>query len=1351
LIDTGSEVTTITESYYHQHLKSKILDSSWIRLGASNGIEIHTVGILITDIELQGTTIKDVHILIVKDPVHTETHQRKQLVPGVLGCNVIYPLCKTDPKDKVHFTNELKEQLMKFEVMATMTEQITTAIQKKNTDILGMVKIANKPILIPADSEVNLVGSTRHLPNDFVVLVEPTDVSLPAGLLICPSLSSVRNGKVHFKVLNCTSHDITLTRPTRIAKISYCEVMTPDIDVQVNQNGVAIIEVVNSDLHPMDQSWSNLPFKVNMGKIEMTPEENDTLRNLFHEFSDVFSLHSNDLGFTDTVMHHISTTDNVPIRQPDRRIPPQLVPKVKKILNDWLSTGVISESSSPFASQMVLVKKKSGEIRICIDFRQLNNKTVKDAFPLPRIEECIDYMKGAKYFCSLDLTQGYMQVQLHDEDKHKTAFRALGALYEFNRLPFGLCNSPATFSRLMGTCFSSMFRKGLVTYLDDMMIYGSSISDVTKKLKDVFTVLRLHGLKVKPEKCTFFNKKVSFLGHTVSADGIETDPKKIQAISQYPKPTTFKELRQFIGMSSYFRKFIKGFAQIAGPLHDVLSTGGKHKKVDKSQFLKRWNSDCDDAFETLKAKLVSTTVLGFPDFEQPFYLEIDASLQGYGAILSQKQQGKTVVIAYASRRLKLSERTIKDYSSMKLEFQALHWAVTQKLKDYLYGSRFIIKTDNHPLSKIKTAKKTAADMGKLADLADFDFDIEYRSGVSNKAADALSRNPVVSTSEEDEASEKTQNISTSEELQMHLCMEENVEPIPDDLLVSILQESQKMSIHINETSLTSIPEVSTCDMIQLQKDDPAIGEIRKMLDQPKPRFHKYKHKSFLVKRLLSNWHQLQIINDILYREINDDGELRKVIVLPQALTNTVLKQVHDNMGHQGEERTGQLARKRCYWPTMHKDVKLFCQNCKRCTLAKEKIPKVKTLMAHLTASRPLEIVAIDFTLLEKSSSGIENVLVMSDVFTKYSIAVPTKDQTAKTVAKILQREWFNKLGVPSKIHSDLGRSFENKIIQALCKIYGTKKTRTTGYHPQGNSQVERFNRTLHNLLRTLQNEEKKNWPNHIHELVFAYNCSPNSSTGYSPFFLFFGREPRLPIDNLLVEVDVGNQNKDDWVTQHQKRMKEAMSRAYDMIKRKAHLRKQRHDKSVVVKVLPIGAKVYLRNRVKGRNKIQDVWHSEVYRIIGQVEADSSAFYVERISDKKVKTVNRIDLLECDSDSDELPSPKRKQQVGHFNLNRRQSETESSSEGEIITIERIPNLEESDDSHRRKTRRKNAGKHSNPHNLPKSVLTNEQHFLPTRQSTEYADYSQAILNLGQNLTRDLGKLLQESYIQSLSPK
>ena len=688
---------------------------------------------------------------------------------------------------------------------------------------------------------------------------------------------------------------------------------------------------------------------------------------------------------------------------------------------------------------------------------------------------------------------------------------------------------------------------------------------------------------------------------------------------------------------------------------------------------------------------------------------------------------------------------------MKLEFQALHWAVTQKFKDYLYGSRAIIKTDNHPLSRIRVAKKTAADMGKLAELADYNFDIEYRSGASNKAADALSRNPMDSSSDEDDITHKSKNISTSEELQLHVCVEQHVQQIPEDLLVSIIEESQTFSCHINETSLTYIPDMNMDDLVKLQKDDPAIGKIRDMLPQPRPKYHKYKNESRAVKHMLSKWEQLEIIKDVLYREITDEGETRKVVVLPQSLTSTILKQVHDNMGHQGVERTRQLVRKRCYWPTLYRDVETYCHTCKRCTLAKEKIPKVKTLMGHLIASKPLEILAIDFTLLEKSSSGFENVLVMSDVFTKYSIAVPTKDQTAKTVAKILQREWFNKLGVPTRIHSDQGKSFENKIIQALCKIYGIKKTKTTAYHPEGNSQVERYNRTLHNLLRTLQNDQKKNWPDFIQELVFAYNCSPNSSTSYSPFFLFFGREPRLPIDSLLGEVDTGNQNTDDWVIKHQRRMTDAMNRAYDMIKRKAKQCKQRHDKSVVIKDLKVGSRVYVRNRVKGRNKIQDTWNSEIHRVTGHVEPGSSAVFVERLRDGKVKAINRVDLLECESDSDEAQNVTTNNTV---KILPKVTSDDSSSEGDIITIERFPNPDEPDEPDeqpRRKSKRHTAGKHSNPHRLPKSALSEEQHRdrVPASHSTGYTEYSQAILNLGQNLSRDLGKLLQESYIKSLS--
>lgn len=1290
LVDSGSEVTTITESYYEKHLKVTLLDSSWIRLGASNGLEIPTVGILILNLTLQGMVISDVHILVVKDPVHQGTYETKQQVPGVLGCNVLELLYNSKSPEIDRLSSELKTELKKYEIQLALSEKLTAEIRKGDSDIIGMVKTLSEPMVIPAESEVSLTGITRQLPKDFMVLVEPVAFA-PAGLIVYPTLSKVRNGKVQFKAFNCSSSDIVLKKPTRIGKISICDVMTSEVDIKLNDQGEAIIETISNS--PTNLSWKDLPFKAKLGEdIDLTQKEDLELRKLFHDYVDVFSRDANDIGFTDKVSHRIVTTDDIPIKHPDRRIPPNLIPEVKKVLNDWLVTGVIKESSSPFASQMVFVRKKSGEVRICVDYRQLNNKTRKDAFPLPKIEECIDALKGAKYFCSLDLTQGYLQVKVHEDDQHKTAFRALGELYEFNRLPFGLCNSPATFSRLMGACFRSMHGEGVITYLDDIMVYGCSIVDVVSKLRQVFGKLRLHGLKLKPEKCTFFNNKVSFLGHTISADGVETDSRKITTINDYPRPTTPKQLRQFLGMCSYFRRFIQGFAQIAGPLHDILCTGKKRKKGNDKYFCERWNEYCDVAFEQLKSKLASAPLLMYPDFDQPFILEIDASLHGFGAILSQKQNGKTVVIAYASRRLRVSEKTIKGYSSMKLEFLGLHWAVTHKFKDYLYGSKFTIKTDNHPLSRIKTAKRTVADASKLAELADYDFDIEYRSGVSNKAADALSRNPA------DDDDYEIESITTSEELLLHICSEQSSEVLPGTLIKGILESPSRVDINIDELALTSIPDISIDDLIRLQEDDPAISKVLKMVGTDVR--SSCKNQSSVVKKLLSKWYQLKIVNKLLFREIMDNGEVKRVIVLPVALVSTVLKQVHDYMGHQGIERTMLLTRQRCYWPTLNKDVEQYCLNCKRCTLSKEKMPKIKTRMGHLTASRPLEVVAIDFTLLEKSSSGHENVLVMSDVFTKYSIAVPTKDQTASTVARILQSEWFNKLGIPSRIHSDQGKSFENKIVKALCKLYETKKTKTTPYHPQGNSQVERFNRTLHNLLRTLEQEQKNNWSKHIQELVFSYNCTPHSSTGFSPYFLFFGREPRLPLDNLLGEADPESVCMDEWVAQHRQRMLCAMTRAYKMTQRKAKQRKERHDKSVNAKDMNEGTKVILRNRVKGRNKIQDVWNSTSYVVRGKM-GNSSAYVVEHCGNGSVKVVNRLDLLEFDQDSDDSLDS-----IHHGSGS--DSDSSDSSVGEVITIEResFTDIGDLNNVPIRRSRRDNAGQHSNINNLPRSTLVDQ---------------------------------------------
>lgn len=494
-----------------------------------------------------------------------------------------------------------------------------------------------------------------------------------------------------------------------------------------------------------------------------------------------------------------------------------------------------------------------------------------------------------------------------------------------------------------------------------------------------------------------------------------------------------------------------------------------------------------------------------------------------------------------------------------------------------------------------------------SELANF-YVIKYRPGKSNGNADALSRQYLPAPITAD-------NLAPGTRLPQ--AMQGVSNPVPE----------------VIQNTISVFPSHSVTDLHALQAADSAIHDFlvfwtRKRAPDAAERRALSKPALALVKQ----WDRIVEQDGVLYRKVFEpDGDEVLQLVLPSSLKNQVLHQLHNEHGHQGVDRTTSLVWQRCYWPGMHQEVKRWCQECERCQVAKDTQPTTRTFMGHLLAACPNQILAVDFTLLEPSKNGMENVLVMTDVFSKYTLAIPTKDQRATTVATALVNEWFCKFGVPSRIHSDQGRNFESDLIQQLCNLYGIKKTRTTPYHPEGNGQCERFNRTLHDLLRTLPTTKKTDWSSYLPQVVFSYNTTVHQSTGESPFFLMFGQDPLLPVDFLLGRAPVPVVGStQDWIVEHQTRLRLAFEGATEHLQAAASRRKTRYDEKVKDSSLQVGQLVYLKDvGVRGRHKIQDVWSSVLYEVVKAPQRDGSVYTIAPVDDSsKVKHVHRTLLKTC---------------------------------------------------------------------------------------------------------------------------
>ena len=578
-------------------------------------------------------------------------------------------------------------------------------------------------IEIPPDCEIIVKGRPIDMfDKDGVGILEASEaLATRYGLMVAKALVCPKMGSVPLRIMNILDKPCFLRKNTVTATYEPVETETFER-----------VSSLSAEKSCTEDSTSHIEDLISRSSANLNEPQKKKMTTLLHEYKDQFSRSSHDLGSSGLAEHTIRTIPNCkPVYQRPYRIPLAKQEFARKEIDLMAEKGLIEPSCSPWSSPVVLVPKRDGTTRFCIDYRKLNEVTIPDKHPLPNPEDTLGALGGSKWFSTVDLKSGFHQILIKESDRPLTAFSIPGSgLWQFRVLPFGLVNSGSVFERLMERIFDRLTYKFLLIYLDDIIVYSKTFDAHIENLREVFQRLKEANLKLNPKKCNLFCKKVSFLGHQVSEEGISTDPEKIQTIKEWPQPRNVKEVRQFVGLASYYRKFIRSFATICKPLH---------KLTEKDQLFV-WTPEAQTAFDTIKTLLTTAPVLSYVDPSgQGFVLDADASNVGIGSILHQLQDGEEKVIGYFSRCLTRAERK---YCTTRKELLAVVASV-KHFHHYLYGQEFVIRSDHGSLRWILNFRNTGE--GQLArfleTLSAYSFQLQHRAGRLHLNADTMSRRP----------------------------------------------------------------------------------------------------------------------------------------------------------------------------------------------------------------------------------------------------------------------------------------------------------------------------------------------------------------------------------------------------------------------------------------------------------------------------------------------------------------------------------------------------------------------------------------------------------------------------------
>lgn len=1125
-------------------------------------------------------------------------------------------------------------------------------LRTKTTTLPIVQRITNHVVEIAPRSEQRVQLPTDLYSGDAILKFQQfcEGIRMPAAIVRC------ENGYATTIIQNTleTRMIMKVTAPFKVEEFNNRNVVKVNCYNDVEMKDMEVDDILEKNLTRL--------------RLEhMNHEERKHISELCKEYKDIFYCDQLPLSFTSQVKHFIRTKNEDPIYVKPYRQPPVQTQEIKTQVEKLLKNNVIQESHSPWNAPVHLVPKKmdaSGEVkfRMVIDYRRLNDITTDDKYPLPNITDLFDKLGKSKYFTTLDLANGYHQIEINETDRQKTAFSTEAGHYEFLRMPFGLKTAPATFQRAMDNVLRGLQGLHCLVYMDDIIIYSTSMQEHIKDLRSIFDRLRKANLKVQLDKSEFLRKEVLYLGHTITNEGLKPNDDKIRAVLNYPMPETVTEIKSFLGLIGYYRRFIKDFAKITKPLTNCLKK--RNKIIIDQKYM--------DAFNQCKELLTHAPILQYPDPTKPYLLTTDASAVAIGAVLSQGTVGTDKPIAYASRTLSETEMR---YSTIERELLAVMWAV-KHFRPYLYGNKFTIYTDHRPLAWLDSLKEPNSKLTRWRlRLLEYDFDTKYKTGKQNTNADALSRIKVNALDNDSSDGSMEVNVDEKEQrLQKHIkdltrqitdlgkninknedppietielsdtsdtetvCntseLEHNKYPLPPlssstEGTVHSGEDLESRGIPILNEAVDTKPNqilVFTWFRKEIQVKN-IIREKQKIIEVFLPINDEDLAKQFLKEYVKPKTKYFIYFEDSQHRKVFNsviiklfkEGMVdfyecteRVIFVEDENEQKAIVLQHHEGKTcHRGIKETMVRIKRNYFWHNMQDITSAVINACEACQKMKyDRKPIKPRIELTQTQSAPFQEIFIDIFLIEN-----RYYLTIVDAFSKLGQALEIENKSTPEVVRALIK-FFSMYGVPNKISSDPGSEFNNDLMKEFASMYKIQLHICTPNNPNSTSIVERFHSTLIEIYRLAKYDQKCTDAASIMTYsIMAYNNTIHSTTELTPFEIVFGHTD----SNKLFDGDFEKAYMQQLLSEHAKRTTFLYKYISDkMVERKQQIREKRLGEDIE---LEPGDIVYTKDI--NTRKSKDKPRYKKAKVKGKVERNVASMQIGKRQTKvAIKNVKR---------------------------------------------------------------------------------------------------------------------------------